>query len=81
MNYYRLSFNRVTVPDKSKPLHRHWEWFTLVCQAENQTLAKEHGQHVAFDKGDGIKFVDAIRLLKVVGAVEIEKCPGFHKLP
>lgn len=78
MNYYRLSFNRVTTPDPAKPLHRKWDWFTLVCQAENRTLAKDHGRHVA--SVEGVEFVDAMRLLKVVGAVEIAKCPGFHKL-
>jgi hypothetical protein len=78
MHYYRLSFKKVTTPDPAKPLHRKWKWYSLVCQADNLTLAREHGQHVAYDKG--VDYVDAIRLLKVVGIVEIDKCPGFHEV-
>lgn len=78
MNYYRLSFNRITIPDAANPQIRNWEWFTLVCQAENRSLAKDHGRHVAAD--NAVRFVDAIRLPKVIGIVEIAKSPTFRKI-
>ena len=44
MNYYRLTFNRVTVPNPDKePLNRHWDWYDLVCAAKNRTEAVGHG--------------------------------------
>ena len=28
MNYYRLTFNRITIPNPDKePLNRHWDWY------------------------------------------------------
>lgn len=79
MNYYRLSFNRVTVPDPANyPLDRHWEWFDLICVAQNRDDAKDHGMLVAENRG--VKFVDAIRLPKAVGAAQIDREPAFQKI-
>jgi len=79
MNYYRLTFKRVTVPDPAnRPLDRKWEWFDLICEAQNRDLAKAHGQHVAADRG--VDFVDAMRLLRVVGAAQINREPAFQPL-
>lgn len=79
MNYYRLSFNRVTVPDPDNhPLDRHWEWFDLICVAQNRTEAKDHGRRVAEDRG--VRFVDAIKLLKAVGAAQINREPAFQRI-
>lgn len=79
MNYYRLSFNLITVPDPlNKPLARHWEWFDLICVAQNRDEAKDHGRRVAEDRG--VQFVDAIRLPKVVGAAQIDREPAFQRI-
>lgn len=80
MNYYRLTFKRVTVADPvNRPLDRKWEWFDLTCQAQNRGEAKDHGRHVAHDQG--VDFVDAIKLLRVVGAAKINREPAFQRLP
>lgn len=80
MNYYRLTFNRITIPNPDKePLNRHWDWYDLVCAAKNRTEAVGHGQHIALDQG--VKFVDAIKLLRVVGAAQINREPAFQRLP
>jgi hypothetical protein len=78
MNYYRLSFCKITAPDPAKPLSRLWEWFALVHQAETRGAAKVHGLLVAADQN--VRFVDAIRLPKVIGIVEIAKNPIFRKI-
>lgn len=79
MNYYRLSFNRVSVPDPvNQPLDRHWEWYDLICVAQNRDEAKAHGLRIAEDRG--VKFVDAIRLLKAVGAAQVNREPAFQRL-
>ena len=77
-HYYRLSFKRVTVPNRDRPLDRKWEWFDLVCAAENRQLAKDHGHDVARDQG--VDFVDAMRLPRVVGMVLIKREPAFQPL-
>jgi len=80
MNYYRLTFNRVSCPDPlNKPFYRVWNWYDLVCAAQNRAEAKAHGLHVAHDME--VKFVDAIKLLRVVGAAQINREPAFQKLP
>ncbi len=80
MNYYRLTFNRVTTPNPiNEPLRRHWDWYDLVCTAKNRTEAVDHGQHIAEDHG--VTFVDAIKLLRVVGAAKINREPAFQRLP
>ena len=78
MNYYRLSFCKVTTPDPKRPLARHWQWYELVCVAQNKEEAKDHGRCVADDRG--VKFVDAIRLLRVVGAALIDRDPPFREI-
>ena len=80
MNYYRLTFNRVTTPNPDKePLRRHWDWYDVICLAKNRAEAVGHGQHIAMDHG--VKFVDAIKLLRVVGAAQISRNPFFQRLP
>jgi hypothetical protein len=80
MNYYRLSFNKITVPDPlGAPLHRQWDWYDFVCVAQNRDEAKDHGRKIALD--NGVTFVDAIRLPRVVGAVQINREPAFRKVP
>jgi hypothetical protein len=80
MNYYRLTFNRITIPNPDRePLNRHWDWYDVICVAKNRTEAVDHGQHIAMDHG--VKFVDAIKLLRVVGAAQINREPAFQKLP
>lgn len=79
MIYYRLTFNRVTTPDPvNAPLARHWDWYDLICLAQNKEAAVDHGRRVAEDRG--VQFVDAIRLLKAVGAAQIDRTPAFQKL-
>lgn len=79
MNYYRLTFNHITTPDPvNRPLYRHWDWYDLICVAGNRDEAKDHGRRVAEDRG--VRFVDAIKLLKVVGASQINREPAFRKL-
>ena len=79
MNYYRLTFKRVTTPDPHNyPLDRHWEWFDVICTAQNKDAAMDHGRRIAENRG--VQFVDAIRLLKVVGAAQIDRTPAFQKL-
>lgn len=78
MNYYRISFCKVTVPDPERPLHRHWQWYELVCVAQNKEEAKDHGRYVARDRG--VDFVDAIRLPRVVGTVLINRDPPFREI-
>ena len=78
MNYYRLSFKRVTTPNPAKPDLRHWDWFSLTVLAPNRSVAKDHGKHVA--SVENVDFVDAIRLLKVIGIVEFNKLKGCHKI-
>lgn len=79
MNYYRLTFNLFTTPDPvNRPLLRHCEWYNLICMAQNKTAAVEHGKRIAEDRG--VQFVDAIRLLKAVGAAQIDRTPAFQKL-
>lgn len=76
MNYYTLSFNKIT---EIKPGIRQWDWYLLHIVAPNRKAAKQHGEHVA--SVEGVKFVDAMRELKVVGIVKFNKMLGFHKLP
>lgn len=80
MNYYRLTFKLVTVSDPvNRPLDRKWEWFDFICGAPNRAEAKEHGRKIAFERR--VEFVDAIKLLRVVGAAQINREPAFRKLP
>ena len=79
MNYYRLTFNRVTVPNPDKePLNRHWDWYDVICVAKNRTEAVDRGQKIAEDRN--VKFVDAIKLLRAVGACYINREPAFQKI-
>ena len=79
MNYYRLTFKKITTPDPARPLHRQWDWYDLICGADNLTLARDHGCDVARDQD--VDFVCAMRLLKVVGAAQINREPAFQRLP
>jgi hypothetical protein len=79
MNYYRLTFKKITPSAPARPLHRHWDWYDLVCAAKNRTEAVGHGKHIALDHG--VTLVDAIRLLRVVGAAQINREPAFQRLP
>lgn len=79
MNYYRISFNRITVPDPERPLHRHWDWYDLICQAQNYEEARDHGKQVA--SVEGVTYCCAMRLRKVEGAAQINREPAFQRLP
>lgn len=78
MNFYRITFNRITRPDPEKPLHRHWEWFDLIYPARNYEEAREHGRAVAEEQG--VNYSGTIRLLHVEGAALVHKRPGFQKV-
>ncbi len=78
MNYYRISFNRVTAPDQSRPLYRHWDWYDLICQAKNYDEARAHGLYVAADHD--VDYCCAMRLTKIEGLAQINREPAFQKI-
>lgn len=79
MNYYRLTFNRITTPDPARPRYMEWHWYDLVIEAENRTFAVARGRREA--RAHGVTFVDAIKLFKAVGAAHIKKGYVMAPLP
>ena len=78
MNYYRISFNRITTPDDTRPLYRHWDWYDLICQAQNYEEAREHGLRAAQDHD--VTYCCAMRLTKVEGVTLIAREPAFQEI-
>lgn len=78
MAYYRLSFKIITVPDPASPFNRRWQWFKQIVQAPNHGQACARGREIAEEHT--VVFVDAVRLLKVVGIVEARDFPGFTEI-
>ncbi len=79
MNYYRISFNRITTPDDTRPLYRHWDWYDLICQAQNYDEAREHGLRVAEDRN--VNYCCVMRLTRIEGAALITREHAFQEIP
>lgn len=77
MRYYRITFSKVINPSDT---HWNWqyEWYELICTANNADEARDHGKKVAED--NGLRYACTYNLTPKYGKNAINRTPAIQRI-
>lgn len=76
MRYYRITFSKPVNMNGPK-WNWSYDWYDLVCTAQNADEAREHGKKVAAD--NGLLYCCTYNLPRVEGLGLIQRSPALQK--
>ena len=77
MRYYRITFSKFTTPNTLR-CNFSYDWYEMICTAQNAAKAREHGMKVAAEAG--IRYCCTFNLTKAEGMARINEIATIRKM-